>query len=100
VNGALLELQFPVATSPKPTPRLCWPFALGLRSGCDPRLLASQSHVLDAFAGSGTTLIATERTGRRAYGIEIDPAYCDVIIQRIRRVCGPSATLQATTIFP
>jgi 16S rRNA G966 N2-methylase RsmD len=52
--------------------------------------------VLDAFAGSGTTLIAAERTGRRGYGIEIDPAYCDVIIQRLRRVCGLNATLQAT----
>jgi len=52
--------------------------------------------VLDAFAGSGTTLIAAARTGRRGYGIEIDPAYCDVTIQRVRRVCGLSATLQAT----
>jgi DNA methylase len=40
--------------------------------------------VLDAFAGSGTTLIAAEQTGRRGYGIEIDPLYCDVTIRRLR----------------
>ena len=39
--------------------------------------------VLDAFAGSGTTLIAAEKTGRRGYGIELDARYCDVIIRRL-----------------
>ena len=39
--------------------------------------------VLDAFAGSGTTLIAAEQTGRRGYGIELDPHYCDVIVRRL-----------------
>ena len=39
--------------------------------------------VLDAFAGSGTTLIAADRTGRRGYGIELDPHYCDVIVRRL-----------------
>jgi DNA modification methylase len=39
--------------------------------------------VLDAFAGSGTTLIAAGKTGRRGYGIELDPHYCDVIIRRM-----------------
>jgi DNA modification methylase len=52
--------------------------------------------VLDAFVGSGTTLIAAERTGRRGYGIEIDPAYCDVTIRRLRAVCGLDAVLKAT----
>jgi DNA modification methylase len=44
--------------------------------------------VLDAFAGSGTTLVAAERTGRRGYGIELDPRYCDVIVRRMARVAG------------
>jgi len=52
--------------------------------------------VLDAFMGSGTTLIAAEKTGRRGYGIEIDPAYCDVAIRRLRAVCGLEAVLEAT----
>jgi DNA modification methylase len=42
--------------------------------------------VLDAFAGSGTTLVAAERTGRRGYGIELDPHYCDVIVRRLAKV--------------
>jgi DNA modification methylase len=52
--------------------------------------------VLDAFVGSGTTLIAAEKTGRRGYGIEIDPLYCDVTIRRLRAVCGLEAILEAT----
>ena len=39
--------------------------------------------VLDAFAGSGTTLVAAVKTGRWGYGIELDPRYCDVIVRRL-----------------
>src|SRR5262249_21896841 len=39
-------------------------------------------HVLDLFGGSGSTLIAAEQTGRRAFLMEIDPLYCDVIVAR------------------
>ena len=38
--------------------------------------------VLDAFLGSGTTLIAAQRTGRRCYGLELDPLYVDTIVRR------------------
>jgi len=38
--------------------------------------------VLDSFLGSGTTLIAAERTGRVCYGIEIDPGYIDTAVRR------------------
>jgi DNA modification methylase len=49
------------------------------------------SVVLDAFAGSGTTLIAAEKTGRSGYGIEIDPYYVDTIINRFETVYGIKA---------
>ncbi len=41
-----------------------------------------KSIVTDPFLGSGTTLIASEKTGRTCYGMEIDPGYCSVIVQR------------------
>jgi DNA modification methylase len=47
--------------------------------------------ILDAFAGSGTTLIAAEGTGRRGYGIELDPRYCDVIIRRLQTTADVEA---------
>jgi DNA modification methylase len=47
--------------------------------------------VLDMFAGSGTTAIAAERTQRRAYLMELDPAYCDVIVTRWEQFTGQKA---------
>ncbi|WP_269514032.1 site-specific DNA-methyltransferase [Brevundimonas subvibrioides] len=44
--------------------------------------------VLDVFLGSGTTLLAAHRTGRRGAGIEIDPLYVDVAIRRIQKATG------------
>jgi DNA modification methylase len=48
-------------------------------------------NVLDLFAGSGSTLIACEQTGRTAYLMELDPPYCDVIIQRWEQFTGTKA---------
>jgi DNA modification methylase len=45
-------------------------------------------NVLDLFGGSGSTLIAAEQTGRKAYLMEIDPLYCDVITQRWSNFTG------------
>jgi hypothetical protein len=52
--------------------------------------------VLDPFAGSGTVLIAAERTGRRARAIEIDPHYVDVAVRRWQAYTGKAAVLSAT----
>ncbi|NND42667.1 MAG: site-specific DNA-methyltransferase [Silicimonas sp.] len=52
--------------------------------------------VLDGFGGSGTTLIAAERTGRVARLIELDPLYCDVICRRFEAQTGQSASLAGT----
>ena len=49
--------------------------------------------VLDIFLGSGTTLIAAERVGRRFRGIEIDPAYVDVAIERWKTITGKEPRL-------
>ena len=50
--------------------------------------------VLDPFCGSGTTILAAEITGRRAYTLEIDPIYVDVAIRRWQRVTGEVAVRQ------
>nr|WP_281722865.1 DNA methyltransferase [Nitrosomonas nitrosa] len=52
--------------------------------------------VLDCFAGTGTTILAAERTGRRAYAMEIDPLYVDVAIERWQAATGRDAVLQST----
>ena len=49
--------------------------------------------VLDAFCGSGTTIIAAEQTNRKARCMELDPHYCDVIIQRWENLTGEKAVL-------
>ena len=52
--------------------------------------------VLDAFSGSGTTVIAAERTGRCGYVIELDPRYVDVAIERFRQLTGEAAVHDET----
>jgi site-specific DNA-methyltransferase (adenine-specific) len=50
--------------------------------------------VLDSFGGSGTTMIAAERINRKARLMELDPAYCDVIVQRWQAFTGKLAILE------
>jgi len=52
--------------------------------------------VIDLFGGSGSTLIACEKTARDCRLMELDPKYCDVIIQRWQNFTGQTATLEAT----
>lgn len=66
------------------------PVALSVRAfGNHVKLL----NVLDLFAGSGSTLIGAEQTGRNAFLMELDPKYCDVIVKRWEEFTGKKATL-------
>jgi len=57
-------------------------------------------NVLDLFGGSGSTLIAAEQMGRRAFLMEIDTLYCDVIADRFQRFSGKKAILARTGESP
>jgi len=57
-------------------------------------------NVLDLFGGSGSTLIAAEKTGRRAYLMEIDPLYCDVIVKRWEEFTGRKAERIVAEVTP
>jgi DNA modification methylase len=51
---------------------------------------------LEPFGGSGSTLIGAEATGRLCYAMELNPAYCDVIVKRWQAFTGKTATLEST----
>jgi DNA modification methylase len=55
-------------------------------------------NVLDLFGGSGSTLIAAEQTGRKAFLMELDPPYCDVIVQRWEKFTGKKAERESVTV--
>ena len=52
--------------------------------------------VADPFMGSGTTILAAERVGRRGYGLELDPLYVDVAVRRWQAYTRRDATLKST----
>jgi hypothetical protein len=52
--------------------------------------------VLDPFSGSGTTILAAEKTGRRARAMELDPTYVDIAIRRWQALTGGDAIHEAT----
>ena len=60
----------------------------------------SGENVLDLFGGSGSTLIAAEQTGRKAFLMELDSPYCDVIVDRFQRFTGQRAVLKRTGKSP
>lgn len=73
---------------------------LEMHPTCKPVALVSETlldasnrgdRVLDPFLGSGTTVIAAEKTGRVGLGIELDPRYVDVAVRRWERLTGKSA---------
>jgi DNA modification methylase len=55
--------------------------------------------VFDPFLGSGTTLAAAELNERVCYGIELDPKYIDVVVQRWQQLTGKQATLEDGRTF-
>jgi DNA modification methylase len=56
--------------------------------------------VLDLFGGSGSSLIAAEQTGRKAFLMELDPLYCDIIVERFERFTGKTAERIAEEVLP
>jgi hypothetical protein len=62
-----------------------------LRHGESHRDVAQRLAARGDFLGSGTTVIAAERTGRRCCGLELDPAYVDTIIRRWQALTGGTA---------
>jgi DNA modification methylase len=55
-------------------------------------LMPTKKNIVDLFLGSGSTLIAAEKTNRKCYGMELDPKYCDVIVKRWEDFTGKKAT--------
>jgi DNA modification methylase len=55
-------------------------------------------NVLDLFGGSGSTLIAAEQSGRKAFLMELDPLYCDVIVKRWEQFTGQKAVLEGAEV--
>ena len=52
--------------------------------------------IFDPYCGSGTAIIAAEQLGRKCYGMEISPAYCDVIVRRWENLTGKKAVLEGS----
>jgi site-specific DNA-methyltransferase (adenine-specific) len=85
----LLRFDRPSRSQDHPTMKPVVLFAYLLGNSTAPQGLA-----YDPFLGSGTTLIAAEQLGRKCYGMEISPQYCDVIVKRWETLTGKQAELE------
>ena len=85
-QDTILEFDKPARNGVHPTMK---PVALVER--CIENSSKPGERVLDLFGGSGSTLIAAEKTGRTAYLMELDPIYCDVIVNRWEQATGQKA---------
>jgi hypothetical protein len=82
----VLEFDKPAKNTEHPTTKPVDLFSYLIGNSCK-----HGGTVLDPFAGSGTTLIASELTGRTACLVELDPRYCDVVVSRYESVTGQKA---------
>ena len=85
----LLRFDRPSRNQEHPTMKPVALFAYLMSNSTAPQGLA-----YDPFLGSGTTLVAAEQLGRKCYGMEISPAYCDVIVKRWETLTGKTAVLE------
>jgi site-specific DNA-methyltransferase (adenine-specific) len=86
----VLEFEKPARNEDHPTMKPVALFAHLLGNSCKPG-----GTVLDPFVGSGTTIIAAEQLGCRGYALELDPAYCDVVVARWEKFTAEKAVLEA-----
>jgi site-specific DNA-methyltransferase (adenine-specific) len=82
----VLEFDKPARNADHPTTKPVDLFVYLIGNSCK-----KGGTILDPFAGSGTTLIAAEQTGRTAVLMELDPRYCDVIVSRFEALTGQKA---------
>jgi DNA modification methylase len=87
---SVLEVPRPKASREHPTMKPVELIEAALRNSSRRREI-----VLDPFSGSGSTIVACERSGRRGFGIELDPRYCDVVIDRYQALTGAKAEVIA-----
>ena len=85
-QSTVLQFDRPMRSAEHPTMKPVDLVAYCLTNSSGPGAL-----VLDPFGGSGSTLIAAEKAGRRAALIELDPRYCDVIVTRWEQATGQAA---------
>ena len=88
-QSTLWEVDKPSANKIHPTMKPIELIEMALKNSSRPNDL-----VVDLFGGSGSTLIACEKTGRKCYTMELSPHYCDVIVKRWQEFTGKKATLE------
>jgi len=88
---SLWEIDRPHRSEEHPTMKPLSLFARAIKNSSQ-----SAEIIYDPFLGSGTTLIAAEQLGRKCYGMEISPQYCDVIVKRWETLTGRTATLESS----
>lgn len=84
----VLEFPRPVASAEHPTMKPVEMFEYLIQNNT-----AVNDNVLDLFCGSGTTVLACEKTNRIAFAMELDPKFCDVIVSRWEKMTGLEAIL-------